>query len=109
MTKLQAKKKRIKYFPPAYKAKIKPLILKNQKEQRTKFPIQNKVKREKVPLNKKSRKQTPERKTIIWDKIPQKPSSPPRIKNIQDVPANIVDSRDHIWMKNDHIILFCRY
>jgi len=32
--------------------------------------------------------------------------SPPKVKEIQEVPVNITDSRDHIWMKNGHIIHF---
>jgi len=90
------------FSPPAYKAKTKPLVLKDQKEQKTKSPIRIKIKQEKTPLNKKSWKQTPERR----DKIPQKTPTSPRIKDIQDVPVNIMNSRDHIWMKSDHIVHF---
>jgi len=94
------------FSPPTYKAKTKPLKIKEQKKRETKTPPQSKIKQRKIPSNKKSRSKTPDRKNTEKEKILEKELSPLRIKEIQEVPVNVIDSRDHIWMKNDHIIHF---
>jgi len=79
--------------------------MKDQKERKIKTFAQNKTTQVKIPLNKKLRSKISDRKGTEKEKTSGKRSSPLRIKEIQEVPVNIVDSRDHIWMKN-HIIHF---
>lgn len=96
------------FSPPSYPARFRPLETENK----------NVIMKPKTPSKKinsemsrgKKGKGIPRKmsvKSFNQNKKPLPPKTPkPRIRGNQEVPVNIVDSRDHIWMKNDHIIYF---
>lgn len=81
--------------PPRVNAKSRPL-----KIPKTKDLIQLKKKIPKGRRKEKLSKPPPKRETIPKQKIK------PKIVSNETVTVNILDSRDHLWMQNAHIIHF---
>lgn len=91
------------FSPPSYKAVSKPLQIINKKSEKTKEAIPIKKSLNKKFVNKKSSKKI-NKKSNLKEKTP--PRELPKMKESEVVPVNIIDSRDHIWMRNDNIIHF---
>lgn len=90
------------FSPPAYKARTKPMKINRNEKAETKGFIYKKSFKQKSP----KKQERPYKKLIREDKVLERRAPVPKVTEIQEIPINLLESRDHIWMRNDNVIYF---
>ena len=90
---------------PFNKVEPKPMEITRSKI-KPKIPLTNKKQKPKKQINIRPKSPKPTKQTKRLMKKDDSSSKKPQIKETEEIPTNILYSRDHIWMKKDHIIYF---